>query len=529
MPDGQRPDVRTRAATEIVRRRLARESLVGYAQAIEVPTRPVTDDGNAWIYAANESPLAKHHRVILEAMQACMTQRYGRLIIMAPPGSAKSVYASVVAPTWYMGRNPGKRIILASYASQIAERQSRRARQICRSNDYHMLFNCDLPRDQAAVNDWALDNGSEYMATGILAGVTGNRGDGVLIDDPVAGREEAESVTIRQKTLDAYRDDLLSRLVPGGWCVVVMTRWHEHDLVGSILPDDYCGASGPIVCRDGLTWNVLRIPAQCDRADDPIGREVGEYLWPEWFDATHWSIVQNDPRASARRTWASLDQQLPAPESGILFRRECANWYSPAELPERLERYMATDFAGGDELADTSDFTETGVAGVDDGRDLWLLDWDYSQRLTNVTVPNALGLAKQHKPLAWIGEKGVIEKVVGPSVREKMKREQIYVTRKLLPTIGDKVARSLAFRDLWEDGRVHLPRGREWATRLVDQLVAFPSAAHDDGVDVCGLFGRGIDVLREPLPARNKPKTPRIGTFAWLTRDQDEHHGPRTF
>jgi hypothetical protein len=395
------------AARELLRRNRARSTIEDYAQAIDVPGRPVSEDSDEWMFSPIESPIAQHHRLICRAMQQCMTQRYGRLMIFAPPGSAKSSYASVVAPTWYLGKHAQHRIILTSYASGIAGKQSRRARQICRSEDFHRLFGATLPREQSAVDDWALSNGSQFMAAGILAGITGNRAEGLIIDDPVAGREEADSETMRKKTLDAYQEDLLSRLLPGGWCVLMMTRWHQNDLAGCILPEDYAGQSGLVRCRDGMLWNVLRIPAQCDRADDPLGRAIGDYLWPEWFDAEHWRMVQETKTPSAMRAWGALYQQNPTPDSGTLFKRECVQWYDPEDLPKNLRRYLASDFATG---TDEGDYTEHGVVGVDENLHLWGLDWFAAQKPTNVTIAAALDLIRAHRPTTWFGEKGVIEK-----------------------------------------------------------------------------------------------------------------------
>ncbi len=511
-----------RAAAELLRRRRARVSLEDYAQAVDVPGRPVSADPDAWMFAPVESPLALHHRVILRALQRCMTTRYGRLMIFAPPGSAKSSYASVVAPTWFMGARPGARVILASYATQIAAKQSRRARQICRSPVYRGIFGADLPKDQSAVEAWALTSGSELMAAGILAGITGNRADGLVIDDPVAGREEAESEAVRLKTLDAYQDDLQTRLVPGGWTVLMMTRWAVHDLAGMILPEDYDGRSGPVRCRDGMVWEVLRIPARADREDDPVGRRPGEYLWPEWFDAAHWRLVEDSPAPAARRTWQALYQQTPVVASGTLFRREWIRWYGADELPAHLSRYMASDFAV---TAGAGDWTEHGVWGVCVEGDLWALDWWSGREATDTSIRAALALLDQHGPaLVWYGERGVIEASIGPAIERAMAERRVRCARELLPAVGDKTARAQSFRAYCEAGRVHLPRGMAWAQRLLEQLVAFPTpGAPDDAVDVCGLIGRALDRLSNArVPAPKVNRAPQPFTEAWFDRQPDE-------
>jgi hypothetical protein len=138
--------------------------------------------------------------------------------------------------------------------------------------------------------------------------MTGNRAHGIVIDDPIKGREQADSKTVRDKTFAAYEDDLLTRLIPGGWVVIINTRWHEDDVCGRILPENWSGESGDILCRDGNTWRVLCLQAECATNTDPLGRKPGDMLWPEWFDTKHWDQFRLN-----RRTWSSLYQQIPAP------------------------------------------------------------------------------------------------------------------------------------------------------------------------------------------------------------------------
>lgn len=321
-------------AAELLRRQRARQSLVEFSQAIEVPGVPaaeIPDDDltTETTYAPVESRVALHHLLMMQAIQRCIETPRGRLMIFAPPGSAKSTYASVLAPAWAMGRRPNTQIILASYATSIAAKQSRKVRSIMRDARYTSIWaeKPTLLDDQRAVDDWQLSNGSSMMAAGLLAGITGNRADGVIIDDPVANREQADSAGLREKTYNEYIDTAMTRAKPKMWTIIIQTRWHEEDLAGAILPLDYSGESGLIDCRDGQRWEVLSIPAEAEREDDVLGRKPGEFLWPEWFPVEHWRTWRDNPRAA--RTWAALYQQRPAPFTGVHFNREMFKLYDP--------------------------------------------------------------------------------------------------------------------------------------------------------------------------------------------------------
>ena len=206
---------------------------------------------------------------------------------MLPPGSAKSTYTSIVFPTYFLGRFAKRSVILTSYGSDLPRKFGRKARSIVRQPIYKRIFNTELLAESQAADEWSLTNGSDWLAHGILSGITGNRADGVVWDDPLKGREQAESKLIRDKTWDAYMDDLLTRKKPQAWEIGILTRWHEDDQAGRILPLNYNGESGWIKGQDGNDWYVLCLTAICEREDDPLGRKVGERLWPEWFTEKH--------------------------------------------------------------------------------------------------------------------------------------------------------------------------------------------------------------------------------------------------
>jgi predicted phage terminase large subunit-like protein len=211
------------AVAELLRRERSQRSLAEYARSIEIPGAPLNDDTENEQFRPVETSLAAHHLLFCNKIQECIERDHGRLMIFAPPGSAKSSYASVVAVCWAMAKFPNYRVILASYASDIAEKQSRRARSLCRQ-EQHISIWPDAPElktDQRAVGSWALSNGNEFMAAGLLAGITGNRADLAIIDDPVSGREDADSEPLQKKTMDAYRDDVISRLKPKASVIII--------------------------------------------------------------------------------------------------------------------------------------------------------------------------------------------------------------------------------------------------------------------------------------------------------------------
>lgn len=499
MPSSSASLTPQQAAQEMLRRREATQSLVAFAQQIDIPGKPLTEHSKEDRFGVIESPLVVHHRLICEAIQQCIETPGGRMMGFLPPGAAKSTYCSVVGPTWAMGRRPRYQVILTSYADELAIKHSRKARQIVGSRRYREIFDTGLGGGQTAADQWKLDNESEYMASGILAGLTGNRGDLLVVDDPLRGREAAESQTQRDKVWDAYQDDARSRLKPGGSRIMLLTRWHEDDPAGRLLPKGWAGESGPIQCSDGHVWNVICLPAEADRADDPLGRKLGEGLWPEWFGRGHWDEFKFPPRS-----WLSLYQQKPTSEQGTFFKRE---WFAPHRYetaPANLSIYMSADFAVTD---GDGDYTEIAVWGVDHLDNVYVLDWYSGQETADVWTRAILDRVDRFKPLWFVGETGPIRRAVEPFLQTAMRDRRLFVACEWLPHgTANKEANARSFQALASVGRVHFPQTEAWAERVIDQLLRFPSGRYDDAVDACSLFGRQIErVWAGPRPPSKKP------------------------
>ena len=236
--------------------------------------RMIRKDLKAWCTEALQTSglrPARHHELLLDKLEALERGDIQRLMVLMPPGSAKSTYVSTLFPPWYLARHPDHAVVAASHTAELAERFGRRVRNII--NEHSATLGLELAPDIQAANQWETKQAGEYFAVGVLGAVTGRRADIVIIDDPVKSRLEADSETVRERVWEWWKADLLTRLKPGAKIVLVMTRWHEDDLGGRLLAEMAAG---------GRKWEVLRLPMEAE-LDDPLGRAPGELLWPEWF------------------------------------------------------------------------------------------------------------------------------------------------------------------------------------------------------------------------------------------------------
>jgi len=461
--------------------------------------------------ASHEGIPAKHHQLLIEKLEEIERGDIDRLMIFMPPGSAKSTYASKFFPPWYLGKNPSKNIVLASYGQRLAARFGKKCRDIASSDLFKKVFGYSLAADSKAKDEWEITKvegtkafsqdislGGEFTATSVDGSVTGRRADLIVIDDPIKGRKNADSEVYRDATWEWYLSDLLTRLKPGGAVVLIQTRWHEDDLAGRILPEDYEGDSGKITAKDGEEWEVISIRAEAE-AKDPLGREPGEFLWADWFGG---SFFPQKKKTMGERNWNALYQQNPTPGEGNFFKREHIKYYDAP--PRHLRIYGASDYAVSD---GEGDYTVHGVAGTDTDKKLYILDWWRDQKDSSVWVEEFINLAKKWKPLEWGEEQGQILKSLNPFIRQRMEDEKCYFYRKQFTSAVDKQTRAQAIRGLFAMGKIYLPRNAPWAAKLVAELLAFPAGTYDDQVDVLSLFGRmlmDMDKAKEPKPTKKK-------------------------
>ena len=273
---------------------------------------------------------AAHHRLILSKLKQVSEGKLDRLAIFMPPGSAKSTYASVLFPPWYLAQHPDHLVIAASHTVELAEKWGRRVREAIIEHSQLLGFGINA-RNQAA-GRWETTAGGEYFAVGVGGSIAGWRGDLVLIDDPVRSREDTESATIRDKKLDWYRSDIIPRLKPGGRIVLIQTRWHEEDLAGRILAEAEAGND---------QWEISRCPPS-PRHDDPLGRAARRGA----------VAAMGGPGATGEKApldrRARLDRAVPATARARGGRLLQGRWLKPIDtLPDRetLRIYGGSDYA----------------------------------------------------------------------------------------------------------------------------------------------------------------------------------------
>ena len=189
----------------------------------------------------NQVP-ARHHRLLISELERVASGQTDRLMVFMPPGSAKTRYASQLFPPFFMVRGRMD-VIGASHGSALAETFS---------GDIIRLIQRHVPTlGYFLLNEssefWRTSNGCTYRAAGAGGSITGRRADLFVIDDPIKGREDADSLTIRDKVWNWYRAEVITRLKPGARIILIQCMVGEtavmmadgaHKALKDIRPGD---------------------------------------------------------------------------------------------------------------------------------------------------------------------------------------------------------------------------------------------------------------------------------------------------
>ena len=237
----------------------------------------------------------RHIEHIAGLLEAVERGDQRRLLVTLHPGSGKSVLLQGFA-SWALGRSPRRKIIAASAGAELAERNSRASRALF--TEAAWPFPVELSRATTAMNRWSTAEGGGLFAVGVGGGITGWRGDLLLLDDL---QNDALSVGERDNLWQWFREILMPRLEPNGTVVLVQQRWGEDDLPGRIMES-----------AEAKDWLHVRLPAIAE-ADDALGRKIGESLWP-----SRWPLpeLERQKIAMGSRAFETAFQGNPIPLEG---------------------------------------------------------------------------------------------------------------------------------------------------------------------------------------------------------------------
>ena len=414
----------------------------------------------------------KFHKFLADKIQTFIETPTGNpydiLVLSCPPQHGKSLTVTETFPSWYVGKYPDRRCIIACYNDDFAGKFGRRNKQKIDEYAKH-IFGVRLKKSSDRDMEIAEHSGS-IITRGIMAGITGNSGDLILIDDPIKNRQEADSETYRERLWEEWQNSIKTRTQAGTKIIIIQTRWHEDDLSGRVIAEEQ-------------NVEVVNIPVEAEE-NDVLGRPIGDALCPEIGKDNAWLHIfkqsyLSDPNGGGTRAWNALYLGRPTSAEGNIFKREWWKYYN--KLPDNIQLVgISVDATFKD--SDTSDFVAIQVWGKLNG-DYYLIDlinkrMDFPETLRAIRYmvdkyPN------RHSIL-------VEDKANGSAIISMLKHEIggiIAITPK-----ESKIGRANAITGIVEAGNVYLPEYADFTQAFVEEFASFPTGAHDDMVDACTQF-----------------------------------------
>ena len=442
---------------------------------------------------------------------------YNRLLVNVPPGTMKSLLIGVFWPAWEWGpRNmPHMRYVCASHSLDLAIRDSLRMRRLVTSEWYQMHWGdrVKITGDQNAKAKF------ETTATGFrqacaFTGITGYRGDRVIVDDPHSV-DDANSDAKRKTATDLFKEAVTSRLnnPDRSAIVVVMQRLHEADVSGIILDND-------------MGYDHIMLPMRFDpnracvtRLGYADPREIdGELLFPDRFPL---HVVERDEAAMGPYATAGQYAQSPEPRGGGIVKDAWWKLWDKPEYPgiEYIVAALDTAYTEKSEN-DPSALTIWGVFSASGEQASTRMVDRYGRPIESATAVQSEALGATSKVMlmyAWQDKLNIgplVEKVeelctrmrvdlllienkaAGHSVAQEIRRvynSASFAVQMYDPKTLDKVARLYSIQHIFSEGMVYAPN-KDWAEMVIRQTSSFPRGAHDDLVDTVSM---GLKHLRD--------------------------------
>jgi len=405
-----------------------------------------------------------HHLKLIQIFEDIAAGKKKRVIVNIAPRHGKSELISYLAPAWFLGKYPHKKIIMASHTADLAVDFGRRVRNLVGSNEYKDIFSqVSLQADSKSASRWGTNFKGEYFAIGVGGALAGRGADLFIIDDP---HSEQEAKTGRPDVFlpawEWFQSGPLQRLMPGGAIVVVMTRWSKLDLTGQIVTQMERN-------EDVDPWEVVEFPAI---------KDDGTALWPEFWDVNE---LLAKKAALDIRYWNAQYMQQPTSEEGALIKREWWQIWDKDRPPDCEFVIMALDAAQEtNNRADYNSLTTWGVFYNEETNNYNIILLNAIKKRLEFPDLKQLCLQeyKEWEPDSFIVEK----KSNGAALYQEMYRMGLPV-KDFTPGKGqDKISRVNAISDLFSSGIVWAPDHR-WAWELIEECNDFPSGANDDQVD----------------------------------------------
>lgn len=286
-------------------------------------------------YVMPQLQFTEFHRAYYRVLELFAKKKIKHLIVSVPPQHGKSLGSSQLLPAYLLGLNPELKIAIASYNATLASRFNKRTQRIITDANYMALYPETRLKNshtrttkrikgediyvQTSTEFDIVDKTGGLISAGREGALTGNTVDIFILDDLYKDAMEANSPVIRENCWEWYTDVVKTRQHNDSSELIVFTRWHEEDLIGTILSKQkhtILQRWDQINTLDPDEWLVVNFEALKESGPTEIDpRALGEALWPE----RHSVKSLTDKRKLDSLRFECMYQGKPNTKEGLLY------------------------------------------------------------------------------------------------------------------------------------------------------------------------------------------------------------------
>ena len=433
--------------------------------------------------------IIEHHELIASYLDKLMNDDIQNLMICMPPRAWKSRIMQEFI-SFLLGRLPNNDVLYTGHSLSLLEDFSRNIRNRINSQEYKNVFSTEIAGDNSAVKSWKINKGWVFSIFGVWGWITGKGWNYMIIDDPYATRQDAESDTVRKTVSNWYWSTFLSRKQNDkAKQIIIMQRWREDDLVWEILE------------REPEKWEVLKIPAL---------NEEWESFWADRFSAEYFE----DIRRQNPLFFSSQYQQDPLNQWGWDFKQEYFEYYDEIEDYNRLDIVSFLDPAISQKQE--ADNTAIVTIWVDRKSNYTYILEVKAFKETPDNIINELFDTAQKFTSVWNTYKAWIEvvqyqKMLALEIKKQMRIRDFFFYLEEVRPQGEKESRirtALQWRYSWRT----VIHPKYWVSDLELELLKFPNWKHDDMIDA---LASAVWMSQVQSLQQRKPRTynPSINDF----------------
>lgn len=432
----------------------------------------------------------------------CSPDRY--VAIAAPRGHAKSTAISlcyVLAAIcfrendyiWIISDTETQSIqFLQDIKVELLENEELRSlfqiRKILKDNEKDIIFS--MGPDSHKVRITAKSTGSS-----VRGGKWRNKRPNLVVGDDLENDEIVLNLDRREKFRQWFFGAVLPALSDSGKIRIVGTILHFDSFLNRLMPVTK-GPGSEFTINEPLKlystdpnrpWKTILFRAH------PSIDDFSQILWEDKFTQKRLNQIRATYIAQGYPEGYSQEfLNNPIDDSNAFFKRDDFLPMEEPDLHSIKEYYITGDFAVS--LSDRADFSVLIAAGLDEEGILHITEVRRGRWDSKEIIEQLFSIYQKYRAHAFITEKGVIEKSLGPFIHDEMfRKDRPFLNIQALPAAVDKRTRARAIQGRMRAGGCKFNKDAEWYLEFEDEMLKFDRGVHDDQVDSMAWLGIWIN------------------------------------